>query len=249
MKNYYVFISILVIVGFSTKVCSAVNGKKSKTVYRTYFGNCPSRTAGTLTLSLLKEFEKSKSLRKLKEKIEREKLAEKSFISKYNVDYNPAMKFLTFSYDCPKPLMKVQIYKESGQESYTAILVESGELYDPTYELVLRQEKKLNRDLPFLAIPIGEMNKGLQRSIATLVGSFGEQLRKGLSEVIVNEDNELTVILSIKGKPSSIFFGQEEWDEKTVQLRKILDYLGSKKKIPAIINLTNSKKIVVKFSG
>ena len=59
----------------------------------------------------------------------------------------------------------------------------------------------------------------------------------------------MTVILSIDGHPSSVFMGSDLWDEKMVKLQKIVNYVASEKmKVPAIINLTNLKKIVVKFS-
>jgi hypothetical protein len=63
----------------------------------------------------------------------------------------------------------------------------------------------------------------------------------------VNENKELTIILSINGTPSSVFMGPDEWGEKSAKLDKIVNYMELKEKIPAIINLTNSKKVVVKF--
>ena len=47
--------------------------------------------------------------------------------------------------------MKVQIYKDNGDEYYTAILVDNGKLVDPTYEVLLRTEKKLKKKLPSMA--------------------------------------------------------------------------------------------------
>ena len=77
---------------------------------RTTFGKCPSRAAGTLTLQLIRAFEKNNSLRDLKVKLVKEKLAEKHFISKYRITYDPLKRFIKFNFDCPEPLMKVQIY-------------------------------------------------------------------------------------------------------------------------------------------
>jgi hypothetical protein len=151
--------------------------------------------------------------------------------------------------DCPDPLMKVQIYKANGIDSYEAILVDSGELFDPTYEVLLRTEKKLSYALPYLAIPVGELEKETQWKITRVVNSMEESFRRKISEVILNERGELTVILSLRGNPSSVFMGKEEWIDKTMQLKKIVKYMESKKKIPAIINLTNSKKVVVKFNS
>jgi hypothetical protein len=41
--------------------------------------------------------------------------------------------------------------------------------------------------------------------------------------------------------------GLDEWEEKVAKLDKIVNYMELKEKIPAVINLTNSKKVVVKF--
>jgi hypothetical protein len=42
--------------------------------------------------------------------------------------------------------------------------------------------------------------------------------------------------------------GVDEWNLKMTKLEKIVNYMELQKKIPAIINLTNSKKVVVKFN-
>ncbi len=234
---------------FSVINVSATIGFNNQSInYKTYFGKCPSRVAGKLTLNLVKTFEKTKSLKSLKDKIIEEKLDEKHFLSKYNISYNPLTKLLKFSYDCPNPLMKVQIYKENEIESYSAILVDNGQLFDPNYEILLRSDKKLKTDLPSLALPVGRINEDLQQTITKLVNSMSENLKGMLSEVIVNEDNELTVILSLRSRPSSAFFGQESWSEKVYKLEKIIAEMKERKRYPSIINLSDSKKVVVKFS-
>ncbi|MDD0854657.1 cell division protein FtsQ/DivIB [Halobacteriovorax sp. GB3] len=232
---------------FSAYSQAKIADKRDEVKYRTSFGKCPSRAAGTLTLQLMKNFELNGSMKDLKVKILKEKLAEKHFISSYKIKYDPLKKFLQFNFDCPEPLMKVQIYKSNGLESYEAILVENGQLFDPTYEVLLRSEKKLSYDLPFLALPVGEMEEEVQEQITRLVRDMDLKFRKKLSEVIVNENKELTMILSIKGHPSSVFMGPEQWEDKVQKLRKIVSYMEGNKKIPAIINLTNPKKVVVKF--
>jgi hypothetical protein len=55
------------------------------------------------------------------------------------------------------------------------------------------------------------------------------------------------MIFSINRKPSSAFLGSDYWSEKVEKLTKVIDFMKKKKKIPSVINLTNSKKIVVKF--
>lgn len=239
-------ISLFTLILSSTSF-AAVDEQSGDVNYRTSFGSCPARAAGTLTLQLMKNFEANHSLKDLKYKILHEKLAEKHFISDYKISYDPLRKFLKFTYECPEPLMKVQIYKSNGLESYEAILVDNGQLFDPTYEVLLRSEQKLNYDLPFLALPVGEMEDEIQTKVTSLVKDMDLIFRKKLSEVIINESKELTIILSIKGHPSSVFVGPDKWEEKVQKLRKIVSYMETKQKIPAIINLTNPKKVVVKF--
>lgn len=210
--------------------------------YRTSFGSCPSRTAGTLTLQLIKVFERTKSLRDVKLKLVKEKLTEKHFISDYKISYDPRRGSLNFKFSCPEPLMKVQIYKSNGLESYEAILVENGELLDPTYEVLLRAEDKLDKPLPFLALPVEEMDKKTQRTVADMVMGMDYKVRRNLSELILDENKELTIIISVGNKPSSIFMGKEDWKGKLKKLERIVSFMDKKRKVPTIINLTNAKK-------
>lgn len=246
-----VVILILVITNIVTSSLGPTSNETSKfseeLSYRSNLGKCPTRPAGTMALQVVKTFEQSNSLRDVKLKILNEKWADKYFVSDYKISYDPYSKVLDLNFNCPEPLMKVQIYKNNGTESYEAILVDNGQLFDPTYEALLRSEKKLTHDLPYLALPVGEMEDKVQSDITTLVKEMRPGLRLKLSEVILNDNKELTIILSVKGHPSSVFMGADEWGEKMVKLDKIVNYMELKEKIPAIINLTNSKKVVVKF--
>lgn len=240
MKYFLKFLCLLSIV-IATKATTSPS-------YRTSFGKCPSRSAGTFTLKLVKEFEKNSSLKDVKDLINFESLQEKHFISEYNVKYDPMTNILSFIYDCPTPLMKVQIYKENGIEAYEAILVDNGKLFDPTYEVLLRNEKKLDYSLPYLAIPVGDMDQAVQMKITGIIKDLDMAIRKNLSEVIINDSKELTIILSIGGRTSSVFFGTDDWAAKIEKLTNIIGYMSKEKKIPTIINLTNLKKVVVKFN-
>ena len=219
----------------------------SELTYRSYLGKCPTRPAGMMALQVVKTFDESQSLRAVKQKIIDEKWSDKYFVSDYKILFDPYSKVLTLNFNCPEPLMKVQIYKTGGTDSYEAILVDNGQLYDPTYEELLRSEKKLVRPLPYLAMPVGEMEDHVQKDLTSLVKEMRPELRKKLSEVILNDSKELTIILSISGHTSSVFLGPDDWKEKMVKLDKIVNYMELKEKIPGIINLTNTKKVVVKF--
>lgn len=222
--------------------------KKEKVKYRTYFGKCPSKVVGNLTLKVIKEFEKSRSLRDVKNKIINEKLDQKHFLSSYSLKFDPLENFLKLSFDCPEPLMKVQIYKKNGLEYYSAILVDNGKLFDPTYEYILEQERKLKITLPSLALPVGEIDNDMKERIAFMMKNIPVDFRKKISEVILDDKQKLTIIISDLKKATSAFLGADAWLEKTKKLIKVFSYLEKKKRHPTIINLNNAKKVVVKFS-
>ena len=216
--------------------------------YRTYFGQCPTGVVGKLALQLAGVFEQEQSLRAVKQKIVGDQLAEKYYLAAYNVEYNPLSKILQFSFHCPSPLMRVQIYQASGTGPYSAILVDNGQLLDPNYEVLLRSEKILRTALPSLALAKGLSLGNVPLGIAKLVQQMEGVLKKSLAEVIVSEQSDLTLIFSIKDRPSSVFLGEGHWGEKLQKLHKIMHYMTEKDKIPSIINLTDERKIVVKFS-
>jgi hypothetical protein len=216
--------------------------------YRTYFGECPSKSSGMLTLILMKEFEKANSLKDVKEKILNEKLDEKYFLSDYRISYNPVVKTLRIHLECPEPLAKVQVYKPNGEEHYSAILADNAKMYEPQYENLMRAEKRLSHHLPLLAITTEQLEGSAPSDLATFVKKMESNLRKQISEIILSKNNELTIIFALGGKATSVFMGAELWEEKLTKLTKIVGYVGKNKRYPTSINLVNSKKVVVKFS-
>lgn len=243
------FLILTFLLGSFSVTANFQDYQERKVKYRTYFGKCPSKVAGALTLTLIKEFEKTWSLKSVKELIVKEKLDEKHFLSSYQINFQPNKKLLSLNYDCPEALMKVQVYRESGYDSYEAILVENGKLFDPTYEVILRSEGKLKKGLPYLAIPEAEVDKDVHYELTDLMLRLKPEFREKISEAILDEEGSLTMILSIGSRPSSAFLGPEEWAEKVEKLIKIVKYMNKKSRLPSIINLTNSKKVVVKFSS
>ena len=243
-----VVIAILVLTNIVVSSLGPTEQFNAELSYRSNLGKCPTRPAGTMALQVVKTFEQTHSLRAVKLKMMSEKWSDKYFVSDYKIKYDPFSKVLDLNFNCPEPLMKVQIYRKDSAESYEAILVDNGQLFDPTYEALLRSEKKLTHDLPYLSMPVGEMEDSVQIDVTNLVKEMRPGLRSKLSEVILNDTKELTIILSINGHPSSVFMGLDEWSDKLVKLDKIVNYMELKEKIPAIINLTNSKKVVVKFN-
>lgn len=216
--------------------------------YQTYFGECPTKSSGMLILAVMKEFEKAHSLKDVKEKILNEKLDEKYFLSDYRISYNPVIKSLRIQLECPEPLAKVQVYKSSGEEHYSAILAANSKLYEPHYENLMKAEKKLAHNLPLLAISTEQLEGEAPASLSHFIKSMEIDLRKQISEIIISKNNDLTVIFSLGGKATSVFLGADLWDEKLTKLSKIVGYVTKNKRYPSSINLVNAKKVVVKFS-
>ncbi|MCY4523115.1 MAG: hypothetical protein OXB84_00095 [Halobacteriovoraceae bacterium] len=237
MKYFY----IIFIVFFSAKIHAA------KFKYRTLFNNCPVKSAGSFVLEAVKIFEKDPSLKTMKDNIVKHSLKEKYFIANYKINYRPFRKFLKFDLNCSHPLMKVQIYKKNGIDSQKAILVDTGELYGSAYEKLLRAENKLDTPLPFLALPEGEFDEKLQNKITRVMNSVGINVKEKISEIIVDKESNLTMILSVNDNPSSVFIGDQKWMKKVGKLGRIIDFMDTKNTFPSIINLTNSEKVVVKF--
>jgi hypothetical protein len=245
MKAITLILTLISAHAFASK--PTLNVKK-EIKYKTQFNGCPAQAVGKLTLDLVHEFDKKRSLLNLKKMIVKKNLEEKYFLSEYKINFDPSTQSLKFIFNCPKPLMKAQIYKKNGEEYYTAILVDTGKFVDPAYEVLLRAEKKLTTPLPSLAYPVSMVNDETLKTITALTQKFNQEFKNKLSEVILNEDKSLTMIFSINRKPSSAFLGNDYWSEKVEKLTKVIDFMKKKKKVPAVINLTNSKKIVVKFS-
>ena len=216
--------------------------------YRTYFGECPSKSSGMLTLILMKEFEKSGSLKDVKEKILDEKLDEKYFLSDYRISYNPVIKTLKVQLECPEPLAKVQVYKPNGEEHYSAILGDNARMYEPQYENLMKAEKRLNHNLPLLAITTEQLEGNAPTDLAIFIKKMELDLRKQVSEIILSKNNDLTIIFALGGKATSVFMGADLWEEKLMKLTKVVGYVSKNKRFPSSINLVNSKKVVVKFS-
>jgi len=224
------------------------SGEAREYKYKTYFGACPTRSAGALTLKLIKEYETDYSLRDVKELISREKLEEKYFLESYKISKNPIEKKLFLSFECPKPLLKVSAIEEAKIPARDFILGSNGNLIDPIYETLLRNEKKIESVLPNLSIPFHQLTEQNRKVLSQMVLQLGDMYQSVLSELIVDSESELTMIMSLQGRPISIFFGSTEWEFKVKKLKQIIEFFNKKNRYPSIINLTNHKKVVVKFS-
>jgi len=246
LRSSLVFILIL----FPSIVLSSVPERftQKNVNYRTYFGDCPSKSSGMITLILMKEFEKNHSLKEVKEKILSEKLDEKFFLSDYRISYNPVVKTLRIHFECPEPLAKVQVYRTNGQEHYSAILASNARMYEPQYENLMRAEKKLNHSLPLMAISMDLLEGSAPTELANFIKKIDIDLRKQISEIILSKNSELTIIFALGGKATSVFMGADLWEDKLSKLTKIVGYVGKNSRFPTSINLVNSKKVVVKFS-
>lgn len=216
--------------------------------YRTYIGECPSKSSASFAMLVMKEFEKKQSLKDVKEKILHEKLDEKHFLSEYRISYNPVIKTLRLQLDCPQPLLKVQVYKSNGEEHYSAILGDNAKMYEPGYEVIMKAEKKLTYNIPLLAISMQQLEGDAPTNLANFIKQMEKDLRKQISEMIMSKNNELTIVFALGGKATSVFMGSDLWEDKLTKLTKIIGYVNKNKRYPGSINLVNSKKVVVKFS-
>lgn len=219
---------------------------QTKTQYTLSFNTCPMKSSGDLAILLAKEFDLSKSLYKLKKKIVEERYKENYFLSEYQISYNPILKKLAFNFECPSLIAKIQITKENG-ESFLGSLVDTGEVFDPQYEVLLKREKIISTQIPYFAISIKNLNEQKQLGVVRLLKQMNPQIYLQVSEVILNDSEELTLILKSKSKAVSVLLGKEYWDDKITKLIKIQEHFSRKDKKPVVINLTSNKKVVVRF--
>ena len=245
--------SILLVSIFALFTLSAFGARLETVVqknikYQTYFGQCPSKSSGILSIMIMKEFEKTHSLKDVKEKFLAEKLDEKFFLSDYRISFNPVLKTLKVSLECPQPLVKVQVYRSNGEEHYSAILGDNGRMYEPQYENLMKAEKKLTYNLPLLAISMEQLEGDAPMNLASFIKMMEPDLRTNISEMILNKNNELTIVFALGRKATSVFIGADLWEEKLMKLTKIVGYVSKNKRYPSSINLLNAKKVVVKFS-
>ena len=240
---------LVFIASFSCATFANVPGEFSERDihYQNSFGTCPARPAGMLAILVMKEFERTRSLMAVKEKFLSEKWEEKFFLSKYNINYNPISKRIRLSFECPEPLVRVQVYKDNGREHDSAILVDNGKLFDPSYEVVMKAEKRLKADLPSLAIPVQLLEGEVHENFTRFARHLDPVMRSKIAEILINDNSELTLIFSMGGRATSVFLGSELWETKLEKLAKIISYVEETGKYPSTINLTNVKKVVVKF--
>lgn len=215
--------------------------------YRTSFGECPTKSSGELAILVMREFEKTRSLMAVKEKILSEKWDEKYFLSYYSIKFNPLSQTVKMNFDCPEPLVRVQVYRDNGKEHYSAVMVRTGKLLDPSYEMILKAEKKLKVDLPSLAIPVKDLEGEVHANFTRFATKLSPSIRQKISEIIINDNKELSVVLALGRKTTSVFMGTDLWETKLEKLEKIISYVDKSEKFPSTINLTNAKKVVVKF--
>jgi hypothetical protein len=215
--------------------------------YKTSFGECPTKSSGEFAILIMKEFERARSLKEVKERILTEKLDEKYFVSEYHINYNPVSQTVKMNFTCPEALVRVQVYRDNGKEHYSAVMVSTGKLFDPSYEMILKAEKKLKADLPSLAISVKDLEGEVHESFTRFATQIKPEIRQKISEIIINDNKELSIIFAMGHRTTSVFLGSDLWEMKLEKLTKIISYVEKSQKYPTTINLTNAKKVVVKF--
>lgn len=220
----------------------------NKIKYKTSFNNCPSQSAGKFAMRVLKTYEDTNSLYNVKSDINENFLQDKYFIKKYAIEVDPYDKTMDIKLACPKALLRVVLMDNEAQGEFQSVLVDDGNLFDPTYETLLLGEKKIKTYLPTLAIHKSNLNIEKRLEISSVINLLGDDYFSNISEVIFDQENVLTMILSLNKQPVSVFLGKGNYDEKTDKLRRLLKYVSNNNKQPTIINLVNLKKVVVKFA-
>ena len=235
---------------FSLNLFASVNNYSTfnKLKYKTFFGNCPSKVAGDFAFILMKKFEEKPSLYDLKKFIADKKVDAKYFIEDYHINFDPIDNSLKFQLDCPKPLLKANLLNEKNKLSYSAIMTHKGDLVDPSYEVFLQAEQKLNFDLPILTMKFDQGSNRDHEDLALYFSQMDKMVYQNLAEAVLTNQNEMLLILSFDHSPVRVFLGDKNWADKTAKLSRMINYFKVKKKYPSTINLTQSKKIVVKFS-
>jgi hypothetical protein len=236
---------------FTPQIVHATNKlffTKTDTKYVIHNNQCPRIHVGKLALGIIKDYESGQSLLSIKEKMTNDGAVEKFFLKDYHVDFNPIARKFTFQFECPRPLLKAQIYDAKLKKSYMGILGDNGEMMDPSFEVVLRQEGMLREKLPFMAINWDDLVAHKQTKVVKLLDLFPKQVRSNLSEVILNSDDELTLILKTKLKGMSVFMGDDSWDIKLDKLTKVINHFEKLDRMPMLVNMASVKKVVVKFT-
>ncbi len=178
-KLILVLIYILTVLASFSSISSTpglYSGKNIK--YQSFTGKCPSKSSDFMLLMIMKEFEKSFSLKDVKQKIILEKLDEKYFLSNYRIKFNPVKKVLNINLDCPDALAKVHIYKTNGEEHYSAILGDNSKLYEPQYEILLRSERRLHSNLPLIALTTDQLETNATSTLTEFIKLIELETRK-----------------------------------------------------------------------
>ncbi len=209
------------------------------------FGSCPRKELGPFSLDLIKHFDQKGSLYDLEQKT-LEQTAWKDYLTFYRFRYHPFHKTLHLKFDCAKPVLALQIYEQ--KRSHKAIIAENGKILDWSYLKAFYREHSLENNLPLGAIARSFLD---QKNLKRLLGFYdalilGKEFK--LSELIVDSEGDLTVVLSSKNGPSTLFIGSKSWESKVLKLNKIIEYFSSLEKFPQKLNLRDSKKIVVKLA-
>lgn len=249
--NYHIFLSLVllpVLASGAQLYRKNEEIKESGMYYQTYFNSCPRQHVGKLVLEIINELRSDPSLIKIKRKMKEEKWEQRYFLSSYEIKVDPIRNMVGLKFQCPHPIFRVH-QVGNLQDAFESVLVDNGDLFDTTYEYLYYEDKNKSKDLPYLSLPSPiSQNTDLAKEIAILQKKYGQFFKTNLSEIIINESNEMTLIFSHEQGSSAAFLGKTPWDEKVQRLQKIIAHFSHLRKIPSHINLLNPKKVVVKFS-
>lgn len=222
----------------------SINGTLANVQVKTRFGLCPKKDIGELVLNLASQFKKNQSLRQIKKYLLNASEWD-GYLTDYTIEYEPYEKRLVLNFNCAKPILKAQLYRGSKVSSH--VISESGELLSTDYWERYRKEHDKGPSLPSIAAPGEFIQEGGMDTVLDIYSSIKTGKALNLAELIVDSERDLTAIFSYKQKPLTVFMGKDAWKTKVEQFNRITNHLAKTTKRPTVLNLRNSKKIVVKF--
>jgi hypothetical protein len=157
--------------------------------------------------------------------------------------------------NCSRPLFRVH-FKNNDLEIFEKTLAEDGHLYGPHYEYLYYHDRNVNKknrthnkvDLSYLTI--AEKHRENKKFFSEIKNLFQLQqyfFKRYVSEVIFDDDDMLTFVLRHSGGSSVVYFGKNLWVDKLQALKSIMTTFEKKNVLPHLLDLTDLKKVVVKF--
>jgi hypothetical protein len=209
---------------------------------------CPKSHVQHLINKIKRSYDEHQSLYDLKKQFLSENWSTQYFLSFYKIEYFPFVKKVAVQLDCSQPLFRVH-FKQNSHELYEKTLAENGQLYDPNYEYLYYKDQDVPVQLSYLTIDEKHReNKIFFIQIKNLVKTQKVFFQKYIAEAIFDEGDSLTFIIRHSQGSSVAYLGKSDWNKKLHILKKMMMNFEMQGQIPVLMNVSNLKKVVVKFT-